>query len=312
MIHELGHNIGLYHEQSRTDRDSYVNILEENIQAGALENFKSYNSSLINSHERPYDYDSIMHYENEAFAKAPGLKTIIAKDDPNRVLGQRVGLSDEDVLQVERLYNCTPKPPPPCTLRRNPVKSGSILSINIKPRKWVRCLGTTNTCKRMSCRSLTRSNCDSIPTTCGGDVYKIQVQGRLTNDELYDGDSVMFEAVNMSSPAWLQCSYNPEEESTCKLNTCPQNSPDMWNDCKGNAFTVVLHNHTSNNDPTQRAIQDDDKIALCQVRHGRRVCLSCSRSIRSCQLIPCSTDIMRCPGVSLSLRQWINIQDTEN
>merc|ERR1711964_122038 len=38
VMHEIGHSIGLYHEQSRPDRDRYVRIISKNIQRGMAYN----------------------------------------------------------------------------------------------------------------------------------------------------------------------------------------------------------------------------------------------------------------------------------
>ena len=39
VLHELLHTLGLWHEQSRLDRDQYVRILWENIRTGKEDNF---------------------------------------------------------------------------------------------------------------------------------------------------------------------------------------------------------------------------------------------------------------------------------
>lgn len=62
VAHELLHALGFYHEQSRFDRDNYVKILFENIQAGTENNFNKYALNVAN-YSTDYDFRSIMHYE---------------------------------------------------------------------------------------------------------------------------------------------------------------------------------------------------------------------------------------------------------
>ncbi|XP_064103416.1 zinc metalloproteinase nas-33-like [Macrobrachium nipponense] len=53
VAHEIGHAMGCYHEQSRSDRDSHVKILMGNIIAGKEGNFNSY---ADNNYSVPYDF----------------------------------------------------------------------------------------------------------------------------------------------------------------------------------------------------------------------------------------------------------------
>src|SRR5262249_37133572 len=41
-MHEIGHALGLWHEQSRSDRDRFVTILWANIQSGKEDDFRRY------------------------------------------------------------------------------------------------------------------------------------------------------------------------------------------------------------------------------------------------------------------------------
>lgn len=65
ICHELGHTLGLVHEHQRSDRDSYVTILTNNIEPGAEGNFVLLPDSL---NETPYDFLSIMHYSRNGLS----------------------------------------------------------------------------------------------------------------------------------------------------------------------------------------------------------------------------------------------------
>ncbi|XP_054624550.1 meprin A subunit beta [Dunckerocampus dactyliophorus] len=105
--HEFLHALGFWHEQSRADRDDYVIIMWDRISEGRDHNFKTYNDTTSSSLGVPYDYGSMMHYSKTAFSNGsePTIVTKIAAFSD--VIGQRMEFSDNDLLKLSRLYNCT-------------------------------------------------------------------------------------------------------------------------------------------------------------------------------------------------------------
>jgi hypothetical protein len=105
IMHELLHTLGFYHEQSRPDRDNYVKINTGHIQSGMEHNFNKYDNSFVDTKNTPYDYESVMHYEKDAFT-SNGLPTIEPME-PNVEIGQRIWMSSLDIEEVRLVYNCS-------------------------------------------------------------------------------------------------------------------------------------------------------------------------------------------------------------
>ena len=98
--HEIGHVLGLWHEQSRLDRDAYVRILWENIEERSYYNFDQNLTDELDHGD--YDYQSVMHYSAYAFSKN-GEPTIMPLTK-GVVIGQRNDLSPRDKVAVNVMY----------------------------------------------------------------------------------------------------------------------------------------------------------------------------------------------------------------
>uniref|UniRef100_A0A0K0FJ67 Metalloendopeptidase n=1 Tax=Strongyloides venezuelensis TaxID=75913 RepID=A0A0K0FJ67_STRVS len=93
VIHEIFHSLGLYHEQSRRDRNNYVKVWRRNIH-----------------------YRSLMHYDLKAFSYN-GEATVVPLDQNyNNTIGQQNNYTFNDIKMINFLYcndtcnSTTPKP----------------------------------------------------------------------------------------------------------------------------------------------------------------------------------------------------------
>lgn len=111
ILHEMLHSLGVFHEQSRPDRDQYV-FVDQTRYAGNVNYAIQSRAWLLGA----YDYGSVMHY--------PRLTGFYPTKEPNAPIGQRDGLSDRDVAVVNWIVSkptqdpaaggsVEPKPPAP-------------------------------------------------------------------------------------------------------------------------------------------------------------------------------------------------------
>jgi uncharacterized protein (TIGR03437 family) len=122
IVHELMHALGFYHEQTRVDRNQYVEVEKYcgNVKGGCMGKTYEANFKVAGFHYSYYDFDSVMHYGQCTFSVSdkcpndpnPNLKDggiTIRVNEPFRTewqskIGQETHLSELDKLTLFLLY----------------------------------------------------------------------------------------------------------------------------------------------------------------------------------------------------------------
>ena len=125
IVHEIGHAIGFWHEQSRPDRDNYIRINLNNVENNdrKRDQFMKRTNSEVDSRGSEYDYGSVMHYQLTKYARCSGCQTMTVtnqaayraqgrptighwSDQTGTTIGSWRGISTRDAQQTNRLYSC--------------------------------------------------------------------------------------------------------------------------------------------------------------------------------------------------------------
>ncbi len=108
LIHELMHAAGVWHEQSRSDRDAFVEVNLDAVQSGYGHNFNRYPDEPLSG---VHDFESVMHYGPTGFS-INGDRTLRVRPAYARsyqyVIGQRNGMSNGDIWTLTEMYGGTP------------------------------------------------------------------------------------------------------------------------------------------------------------------------------------------------------------
>lgn len=241
VVHEIMHALGVFHFQSRYDRDSYVAIDMTYVPADRQNNFVKYTSAQTVNYT-PYEYGSTMHYSANSFVSQSGAISVWPSDqDYIFTMGNRI-VSFYDIKLVNTHYACT------CASGATCVNGGER-----NPKNCAQCLcplgygGTT---------------CNTRPTGCGSSLTATTtwqttlIQVGVDSQTVRNDFTFCNTWVTAPSGKTLQFNITGNFNTQCQYG-CPFNGLEIKNKadlkaasprhCCANTFNQVI---SSTNNPT--------------------------------------------------------------
>ncbi|XGW31045.1 hypothetical protein V3C99_009756, partial [Haemonchus contortus] len=117
VAHEFMHALGIFHMQSRYDRDSFVTINLTNVPEESRHNYNKYTSAQTVNYT-PYEFGSVMHYDAKSFATT-GESMIPKNARFLYTIGSQM-ISFYDLSMINTHYKCNAK----CTTGAKCVNGG--------------------------------------------------------------------------------------------------------------------------------------------------------------------------------------------
>ncbi len=107
IVHEIMHALGFAHEHQRSDRNQYIQVLDNNIHPSSRSQYLL--ADTIN--HTPYDYHSTMHYGDQLFRRSPDSGATMRLIDGSSLRDlrntQRVILTSNDIKKLKIVYGET-------------------------------------------------------------------------------------------------------------------------------------------------------------------------------------------------------------
>ncbi|GMT31540.1 hypothetical protein PFISCL1PPCAC_22837 [Pristionchus fissidentatus] len=200
IAHETLHALGLWHEQSRTDRDNHIFITPSAIIRGTEGNFQKRTPQTSDNMGQPYDLGSVMHYSPKSFTNDYNTPTISTRDPRyQHTIGQRESISFKDAKMINLRY---------CD--------------RICPRKLNCANGAytdPNNCNQCKCPAgYGGTYCDQVQrTSCGGELVASPSQQTLNSGPVYAGTHCVW---RIRSPAGQRLEVDVRSVNFVCRETC--------------------------------------------------------------------------------------------